>query len=116
MAFAQTNEISAAREAVRSAEASYGPEHPATAMMIRNLALATLGVELQSADGVVAAPDSRRDDGHWQEAFLWARGFTISAGSNEIMRNLIAETGLGLPREPRPAGTEPRPARTEPRR
>jgi alkylation response protein AidB-like acyl-CoA dehydrogenase len=71
-----------------------------------NLALATLGVELQGADGIVAAPDSRRDDGHWQEAFLWARGFTISAGSNEIMRNLIAEAGLGLPREPRPAQTE----------
>jgi tetratricopeptide (TPR) repeat protein len=40
MAFAQTNEIGAAREAVRTAEASYGPQHPATAMMIRNLALA----------------------------------------------------------------------------
>ena len=68
-----------------------------------NLALATLGVEWQGADGVVAAPDSRREVGHWQEAFLWARGFTISAGSTEIMHNLIAETGLGLPREPRPA-------------
>jgi tetratricopeptide (TPR) repeat protein len=40
MAFAQTNEIGAAREAVRAAEASYGSQHPATAMMIRNLALA----------------------------------------------------------------------------
>jgi alkylation response protein AidB-like acyl-CoA dehydrogenase len=38
------------------------------------------------------------DGGHWQKAFLFARGFTISAGSNEIMRNLIAERGLGLPR------------------
>jgi len=73
-----------------------------------NLALATLGVELQGAAGIVTAPDSVQDDGHWQEAFLWARGFTISAGSNEIMRNLIAESGLGLPREPRPAGTEAR--------
>jgi alkylation response protein AidB-like acyl-CoA dehydrogenase len=36
--------------------------------------------------------------GHFQEAFLYARGFTISAGSNEIMRNLIAERGLGLPK------------------
>jgi tetratricopeptide (TPR) repeat protein len=40
MAFAQTNEIGVAREAVQAAEASYGPRHPATAMMIRNLALA----------------------------------------------------------------------------
>jgi tetratricopeptide (TPR) repeat protein len=40
MAFAQTNEIGAAREAVRAAESSHGPQHPATAMMVRNLALA----------------------------------------------------------------------------
>src|SRR5262249_13753129 len=40
MAFAQTNDIAAAREAVRTAEASHGAQHPATAMMIRNLALA----------------------------------------------------------------------------
>jgi tetratricopeptide (TPR) repeat protein len=40
MAFAQTNELADARDAVRVAEASNGPEHPATAMKIRNLALA----------------------------------------------------------------------------
>ena len=39
------------------------------------------------------------DDGRWAEGYLWARGFTISAGSNEVMRNQIAERGLGLPRE-----------------
>ena len=62
----------------------------------------------EGADGIVAAADSQQDDGHWQEAFLWARGFTISAGSNEIMRNLIAENGLRLPREPRRDKTEAR--------
>jgi tetratricopeptide (TPR) repeat protein len=40
IAVAQTNEIGAAREAVRAAETTYGPAHPATAMMVRNLALA----------------------------------------------------------------------------
>jgi alkylation response protein AidB-like acyl-CoA dehydrogenase len=40
------------------------------------------------------------DAGRWQEAFLYARGFTISAGSNEIMRNLISERALKLPRDP----------------
>jgi alkylation response protein AidB-like acyl-CoA dehydrogenase len=34
----------------------------------------------------------------FQDAFLWARGFTISAGSNEILRNVIAERGLRLPK------------------
>ncbi len=41
------------------------------------------------------------DDGRWQGMFLYARAYTIAGGSNEIMRNVIAERGLGLPREPK---------------
>lgn len=90
---------------LRAATGTSGPVDAAIVKVVfseTNLALATFGVELQGADGIIAGPASRVDDGHWQEAYLWARGFTISAGSNEIMRNLIAENGLGLPREPRP--------------
>jgi alkylation response protein AidB-like acyl-CoA dehydrogenase len=65
-----------------------------------NLETATFGVELQGADGILDGRDpGAAYGGRWQEAFLWARGFTISAGSNEVMRNLIAERGLGLPKE-----------------
>jgi alkylation response protein AidB-like acyl-CoA dehydrogenase len=39
------------------------------------------------------------EDGRWQDMFLYARAYTISAGSNEIMRNVIAERALGMPRE-----------------
>lgn len=57
-------------------------------------------VDLQGSWGIVAEGDPAAvDSGHWLEGFLWARGFTISAGSNEVMRNIIAERGLGLPRD-----------------
>ncbi|GAF43639.1 acyl-CoA dehydrogenase family protein [Rhodococcus wratislaviensis] len=66
-----------------------------------NLDIATYALELQGNRGVLDSPDEEvLDGGRWQEAFLYARGFTISAGSNEIMRNLIAERALRLPRDP----------------
>jgi len=61
------------------------------------LALALLGPRSALVEGDPAA----YEDGRWQDAFLYARAWTIAGGSNEIMRNLIAERGLGLPREPR---------------
>ncbi|MCG8589428.1 MAG: acyl-CoA dehydrogenase family protein, partial [Proteobacteria bacterium] len=36
-----------------------------------------------------------------QRMYLFTRSDTIYAGSNQIQRNIIAERGLGLPREPR---------------
>ena len=60
------------------------------------LAMDVLGPE---ADEVSDDPEVRR----LQQVYLFSRADTIYAGTNEIQLNLIAERGLGMPRELRPA-------------
>jgi len=67
-----------------------------------NLAIASFAVEMCGEDGILTDGDAHvLDDGRWQDEWLYARAYTIAGGSSEIMRTLIAERGLGLPREKR---------------
>ena len=44
-----------------------------------------------------------RDRGFWQIHSVLSLGLIIGGGTAQIQKNIIAERGLGLPREPRPA-------------
>jgi alkylation response protein AidB-like acyl-CoA dehydrogenase len=60
-----------------------------------------LAMEVMGADAeLCAAPPYALT--RMQSRFLFSRSDTIYGGTNEIQRNIIAEQGLGLPREPRP--------------
>ena len=47
--------------------------------------------------GAVMDPELAPMNGWFQEALLYAPGLRIAGGSDEILRNIIAERVLGLP-------------------
>jgi alkylation response protein AidB-like acyl-CoA dehydrogenase len=57
----------------------------------QNQRLTKLGRELLGADGIL-------DDGWWHHQQLRSRGNTIEAGTSEVLRNIVAERVLRLPR------------------
>jgi alkylation response protein AidB-like acyl-CoA dehydrogenase len=61
--------------------------------------LGQLAMDVLGADGNIVVDDPRRE--RLQQLFLFSRSDTIYGGTNEIQLNLIAEQGLGMPREPR---------------
>jgi acyl-CoA dehydrogenase len=76
--------------------------------------LGELAMEVVGASSM-AARGAPYDLDHWQRLFLFSRADTISGGSDEIQRNIIAERALGLPRQARPGSREPGPREPGPR-
>lgn len=63
------------------------------------LGLATFALQLYGDRALFEEDDSiAADGGRWKDMFLYARANTIAGGSSEIMRNILSERVLGMPR------------------
>jgi alkylation response protein AidB-like acyl-CoA dehydrogenase len=58
-----------------------------------------LGMQLQGVHGQLFRDPRLAADGDWQEAYLYSRSVTISSGTSEVLRTLLAQRALGLPRD-----------------
>jgi len=66
-----------------------------------NQEIANFVIQQLDAAGQLSDDDSTPLEGHFQTAVLMAAGIRLAGGTDEIMRNIIAEQVLGLPQEPR---------------
>ena len=57
-----------------------------------------LGMQLEGMSSQLFGGPHAVDAGDWQERYLYARSTTISSGTSEVLRSLIAQQALGLPR------------------
>jgi alkylation response protein AidB-like acyl-CoA dehydrogenase len=79
-----------------------GPEGSASKLFFSETwqKVAELGLEMQGAYATLGAGSEwTPEDGRWQYRALRSRGNTIQGGTSEIMRNILAERVLGLPKD-----------------
>ena len=69
-----------------------------------NHQLAGLAIDVMGELGLLYGDSPRiRDQGSWQWRFMFDLGLIIGGGTAQIQKNIIAEHGLGMPREPKAA-------------
>jgi len=80
-----------------------GPENSITKLVGATKAqeIASFGLDLMDAAGIVADEALVESDARFQLAFLSSPAMRIAGGTDEVLRNIIAERVLGLPQEPR---------------
>jgi alkylation response protein AidB-like acyl-CoA dehydrogenase len=81
-----------------------GPEGSVAKLFWSEMAqrLTKTALEIEGAFAMLGPGSDRAvEDGRWQKLQLRSRGNTIEAGTSEILRNIIAERVLGLPKSAR---------------
>jgi len=78
-------------------EASVGKVVAATQLQ----ELGNLGIDLMDMGGIAYDPNPGAPGGVFQNAFMYSPGLRIAGGTDEILRNIIAERVLGLPADVR---------------
>jgi alkylation response protein AidB-like acyl-CoA dehydrogenase len=67
--------------------------------------LNALGIDALGELGTLYQGSPRlREGGRWQAGYMFTLGLIIGGGTAQIQKNIISERGLGMPREPKPAG------------
>ena len=59
--------------------------------------MSNYGVEMEDQYGILADPAEAPMQAAFQQSLLWAPGLRIAGGTDEILKNIIAERVLGLP-------------------
>jgi len=86
-----------AKGGIAGAEASMGKLVGA----VMNQEIANFACQLFGQAGVILDKSLSPEQAHFQEQVLFSPGVRLAGGTDEVMRNILAEQVLGLPQEPR---------------
>ena len=78
-----------------------GPENSITKIVSASKLqeIGAFGLDLMEMGGLITDPTQAPFEGLFHEAYMWAPGIRVAGGTDEILRNIIAERVLGLPQD-----------------